>query len=114
MASLAVEEFIGQACGVCETTPHGETVRHPWKKLRTVFGTKGPSNNKRSKDRCRGARMTRREEGAYPLRYVTDEQRNQPGCTGAETGTVILGRALSTERRAQCSRHGNSFFRQSS
>jgi hypothetical protein len=34
-------------------------------------------------DRGRGARTARRDEGAY-LRYVTEEQRSQPGWIGPE------------------------------
>jgi len=34
-------------------------------------------------DRGRGARMARRDEGAYCW-YVTEEQRSKPGCLGRE------------------------------
>jgi hypothetical protein len=49
------------------------------------FSGKGPSKNKCAKARRRGARPTRRQEGAYPLRYVTDDSarernRRHGGC----------------------------------
>ena len=44
-------------------------------------------------DRGRGARMARRDEGAY-CKYVTEEQRSQPGCIGREGDRLIHSRAL--------------------
>src|SRR5882724_868752 len=44
-------------------------------------------------DRGRGARMARRDEGAY-CRYVTEEQRSQPGWIGREGDRLSLARAL--------------------
>src|SRR5882724_2956472 len=45
-------------------------------------------------DRGRGARMARRDEGAY-CRYVTEEQRSQPGWIGREGDRLSHSRALS-------------------
>ena len=45
-------------------------------------------------DRGRGARMARRDEGAY-YPYVTEEQRSQPGCLGREGDRLSHSRALS-------------------
>src|SRR6187402_2856756 len=45
-------------------------------------------------DRGRGARLARRDEGAY-CRYVTEEQRSQPGCVGREGDRLSHSRALS-------------------
>jgi len=45
-------------------------------------------------DRGRGARMARRDEGAY-CGYVTEEQRRQPGCLGREIDRLSHSRALS-------------------
>jgi hypothetical protein len=42
-------------------------------------------------DRGRGARIARRDEGAY---YVTEEQRRQPGCLGREIDRLSHSRAL--------------------
>ncbi len=44
----------------------------------------------------RGARLARREEGAY-RRYSTDEQRRLSGWTGVRKWVVILARALRAE-----------------
>src|SRR6267154_1471661 len=44
-------------------------------------------------DRGRGARMARRDEGAYSF-YVTEEQRSQPGCIGREGDRLSHSRAL--------------------
>src|SRR5882757_9735047 len=46
-------------------------------------------------DRGRGARMARRDEGAYSL-YVTEEQRSQPGCSGREGDRLSHSRTLSS------------------
>src|SRR3954470_20512322 len=46
-------------------------------------------------DRGRGARMARREEGAYYL-YVTEEQRSQSGWIGREGDRLSHSRALTT------------------
>ena len=43
--------------------------------------------------RGRGARLARRDEGAY-CRYVTEEQRSQPGCIGRESDRLNHSRAL--------------------
>src|SRR5882724_7161221 len=48
-------------------------------------------------DRGRGARMARRDEGAY-CRYVTEEQRSQPGWIGREGDRLSLSRALNFAR----------------
>src|SRR6185369_6936650 len=45
-------------------------------------------------DRGRGARLERRDEGAYCW-YVTEEQRSQPGCIGREGDRLSHSRALS-------------------
>src|SRR6187401_109074 len=45
-------------------------------------------------DRGRGARLARRDEGAY-CSYVTEEQRSQPGCIGHEGDRLSHSRALS-------------------
>src|SRR5882724_3364338 len=53
-------------------------------------------------DRGRGARMARRDEGAY-CRYVTEEQRSQRGWIGREGDRLSLSRALSRARnRLRC------------
>ena len=44
---------------------------------------KGPRMIKSIDYRGRGARLARRDEGAYCW-YVTEEQRSQPGCIGRE------------------------------
>jgi len=51
-------------------------------------------------DRGRGARMARRDEGAYSL-YVTEEQRSPPGCSAREGERLSHSRALS---RKKCTR----------
>jgi hypothetical protein len=48
-------------------------------------------------DRGRGARMARRDEGAYCW-YVTEEQRSQPGCIGREGDRLCHSRALGSAR----------------
>jgi len=45
-------------------------------------------------DRGPGARMARRDEGAY-CRYVTEEHRRQPGCLGHAIDRLSHSRALS-------------------
>src|SRR5258706_4297276 len=45
-------------------------------------------------DRGRGARMARRDEGAYCW-YVTEEQRSQPGWIGREGDRLSHSRTLS-------------------
>src|SRR6188768_4399287 len=47
-------------------------------------------------DRGRGARLARRDEGAYCW-YVTEEQRRQPGCIGREGDRLGHSRALTVE-----------------
>jgi|GEM_PF-385641 len=47
-------------------------------------------------DRGRGARLARRDEGAYCL-YVTEEQRSQAGCIGREGDRLGHSRALSSQ-----------------
>src|SRR5882724_949609 len=47
-------------------------------------------------DRGRGARLARRDEGAYCW-YVTEEQRSPPGCIGREGDRLSHSRALSIE-----------------
>jgi len=57
---------------------------------------KGPRMAKSVDDRGRGARTARRDEGAY-CRYVTEEQRSQPGepgCIGRERDRLSHSRAL--------------------
>jgi hypothetical protein len=52
-------------------------------------------------DRGRGARLARRDEGAYCC-YVTEEQRSQlgkPGCIGREGDRLSHSRALSLTKR---------------
>jgi hypothetical protein len=44
-------------------------------------------------DRGRGARLARRDEGAYCW-YVTEPQRSQPGCIGREGDRLSHSRAL--------------------
>jgi hypothetical protein len=46
-------------------------------------------------DRGRGARLARRDEGAYCW-YVTEEQQSQPGCLGREGDRLSYSRALSS------------------
>src|SRR5450755_2988189 len=58
---------------------------------------------KSADDRGRGARMARRDEGAYCL-YVTEEQRSQPGCIGREGDRLSHSRALSVSAIANCNR----------
>jgi hypothetical protein len=48
-------------------------------------------------DRGRGARLARRDEGAY-CGYVTEEQRSQPGCIGREGERLCHSLALSPVR----------------
>jgi len=48
-------------------------------------------------DRGRGARLARRDEGAYCW-YVTEEQRSQPGCIGSEIDRLSHSRALRIAR----------------
>src|SRR4051794_35715207 len=55
---------------------------------------KGPRMAKSVDDRGRGARMARRDEGAY-WRYVTEEQRSHPGWIGREGDRLSHSRALS-------------------
>jgi len=45
-------------------------------------------------DRGRGARLARRDEGAYCW-YVTEEQRSQVGCIGRERNRLSYPKALS-------------------
>jgi hypothetical protein len=62
--------------------------------------TKGLGMAKSVDDRGRGARLARRDEGAYCL-YVTEEQRSQPRCIGREGDRLSHSQALSaftTER----------------
>src|SRR5687768_12227607 len=49
-------------------------------------------------DRGRGARMARRDEGAYS-QYVTEEQRSQPGWIGREIDRLSRSRALRKQRQ---------------
>jgi len=59
---------------------------------------KGPRMAQSVEDRLRGARMARRDEGAY-CRYVTEEQRRQPGkpgWIGREIDRLSHSRALSS------------------
>ena len=60
---------------------------------------KGPVTNKFAFYGRRGARLARREEGAY-RQYSTDEERRQTGWIGGHKREVILDRALGpgTER----------------
>ena len=44
-------------------------------------------------DRGRGARLARRDEGAY-CRYVTEKQRSPAGCIGREGDGLSYSRAL--------------------
>src|SRR3954468_2815562 len=60
---------------------------------------KGPRMAKSVDDRGRGARLARRDEGAYCW-YVTEEQRSQPGCVGRESDRLSHSRALSLARDA--------------
>src|SRR4051812_25192898 len=48
--------------------------------------------------RGRGARLARRDEGAY-CSYVTEEQRSQAGCIGRENDRLSHSRALSDSPR---------------
>src|SRR6188768_2492321 len=54
-------------------------------------------------DRGRGARLARRDEGAYCW-YVTEEQRRQPGCIGCEDDRLSHSRALSGRGERSASR----------
>jgi hypothetical protein len=47
-------------------------------------------------DRGRGARLARRDEGAYCW-YVTEEQRSQPGCLDREGDRLSHSRALTNK-----------------
>jgi hypothetical protein len=65
---------------------------------RTVMGTirtaaKGPRMVKSVDDRGRGARLARRNEGAYCW-YVTEPQRSRPGCIGCDGDRLDHSRAL--------------------
>jgi hypothetical protein len=51
-------------------------------------------------DRGRGARLARRDEGAYCW-YVTEEQRSQQGCIGRESDRLSHSRALSFRPMSQ-------------
>src|SRR5882724_3270375 len=60
-------------------------------------------------DRGRGARMARRDEGAYRW-YVTEEQRSHPGCIGRESDRLSLSRTLSPlNRRLRAAARGEAF-----
>src|SRR6188768_579779 len=61
---------------------------------------KGPRIAKPVDYRSRGARMARRDEGAYCW-YATEEQRCQPGCLGRESDRLGHSRALSQQSPAQ-------------
>src|SRR6478735_9131296 len=62
--------------------------------MREKSCAKGPRMAKSVDDRDRGARLARRDEGAYCW-YVTEEQRSQPGCIGREGDRLSHSRALS-------------------
>jgi len=74
-----------------------------------IYGrtAKGPRMAKSVDDRGRGARLARRDEGAYCL-YVTEEQRSQPGCIDRESDRLSHSRALTglqpraARRRVRC------------
>ena len=63
-------------------------------------GAKGPRMAKSVDDRGRGARLARRDEGAYCW-YVTEEQRSQPGCVDRESDRLSHSRALRCDDAAR-------------